>query len=180
MKKNVWAFGLVAGLISSIGFLFSAGSHDTVTLERGMLYGFASMILGFSLTFVAVKNYRDKYNSGIISFRKAFKIGMFIALIASTVYVVAWLIDYYFFIGDSFWDYYAQATRTGLESKGATEQEITASLVEIESWKEMYKNPLLAGLITYTEILPVGIFTALIAAAILQRKNPKQLQTTTI
>lgn len=177
MKKNVWTFGLIAGAISSIGFLFTAGSHDDISLERGMLYGFASMILGFSLTFVAVKNYRDKYNGGTITFGKALMMGIYIALIASSVYVAAWLIDYYFFIGDSFWDYYAQAARTGLESEGATEQAIAEQMAEIDGWKEMYKNPVVAGLITYTEILPVGIIIALITAAILKR-NTVKTQTT--
>jgi hypothetical protein len=67
-----------------------------------MLIGYASMLIAFSLVFVGIRNYRDKFNEGVISFGKAFKIGIMIVLIASTMYVVAWLIDYFFFIPDFF------------------------------------------------------------------------------
>src|ERR1017187_9822075 len=75
-----------------------------------MLIGYASMLVALSLVFVGIRNYRDKYNNGVISFGKAFKIGIMIVLIASTIYVVAWLIDYFFFIPD-FMEKYSSMAR---------------------------------------------------------------------
>ena len=63
-----------------------------------MVVGYSAMILAFSFVFVGVKNFRDKENAGVITFGKAFQIGFLIALIASSMYVITWMVDYYFFI----------------------------------------------------------------------------------
>src|SRR5215510_3625908 len=104
MKKNIIIHGLIAGAVVSILMLFTVNyiSHCEGNVDFGtsMLIGYASMLLAFSLVFVGIRNYRNKYNGGVISFGKAFKIGIIIVLIASTIYVVAWLIAYFYFIPD--------------------------------------------------------------------------------
>src|SRR5881396_3451000 len=104
MKKNITIYGLIAGIVVSILMLSTVNyiSHceGTIDYTRSLLIGYASMLISFSLVFVGIRNYRDKYNEGVISFGKAFTIGIMIVLIASTIYVVAWLIDYFFFIPD--------------------------------------------------------------------------------
>ena len=175
MKKLVLTFGLISGFISVLGFLIMMLNPNSIDFENGMIYGYTSMLLAFSLIFVAIKSFRDKHNEGVISFGKAFRIGLYICLIASTVYVVIWLIDYYFFL-DDFWGKYIEMSTNDLIAKGTPQEEIDAMVTEVEGWKELYKNPLVAGLITYTEILPVGLLISLIAAAILKRK-PKTPQT---
>src|SRR3954467_10827026 len=104
MKKNIIIYGLIAGIIVSFLMLFTVNnlSHceGNVDYNTSMLIGYASMLIAFSLVFVGIRNYRDKYNGGVITFGKAFKIGMMIVLIASTIYVLAWLIDYFFFVPD--------------------------------------------------------------------------------
>jgi len=168
MKKIVLISGLLAGLISVLGFALNV--TNVVDFSNGMLVGYASMIIGFSLIFVATVKYRDNHYGGSITFGRAFLIGLYITLIASSVYVVVWLITYYFFIPD-YLDKYTQHYLEGLQADGASLKEITAASAEMESFKEMYKNPFLNALITYTEILPVGLAVSLISAAILQRKR---------
>ncbi len=107
MKKIILVCGLIAGLIvTSVMLVSMTMCGQDIDYENGMIYGLGSMILAFSLIFVGIKNYRDKYNNGIVSFGKAFKIGLYISLIASTMYVITWAIDYHFFIPD-FMDKYA-------------------------------------------------------------------------
>ena len=170
MKKIVIVNGLIAGLITGGMFLITMGLyHKDGKFDGGMWVGYASMLLAFSLIFVAIIRYRDKYNNGIISFGKAFKIGFYITLIASTIYVVTWLVDYYVFIPD-FADKYATAILDKLKSSGASAAKIANQTKEMDSFKEMYKNPLLVILFTYLEILPVGLLLTLIASLILKRK----------
>src|SRR5215210_8859754 len=100
MQKNILVYGLIAGLLVSIFMLSSVNylSHceGNVDYDTSMLIGYASMLISFSLVFVGIRNYRDKYNGGVISFGKAFKIGIIIVLIASTMYVITWLIYYFY------------------------------------------------------------------------------------
>jgi hypothetical protein len=170
MKKIVIVHGLIAGVIVATMFVITLGLyHKNGNFEGGMLVGYASMLLAFSLIFVAIIRYRDKYNNGVISFGKGFTIGLYITLIASTTYVVTWLVDYYVFIPD-FADKYAAAMIDKLKSSGASIAEIAKQTKEMDSFKELYKNPVMVILFTYIEILPVGLLVSLIAALILKRK----------
>jgi hypothetical protein len=168
MKKNVIVFGLISGLIVSVlmiigmAWCYESGNHS-------MILGYASMLLAFSLIFVAVKNYRDKYNNGVISFGKAFKIGLYISFIASTMYVLAWLIDYYLFMPD-FMDKYVAHEIQKTQSSGASAADIAAKVKEISYMKRMYSSFIWVVLFTYMEILPVGLIVSVIAALILKRK----------
>lgn len=176
MKKNTIVYGLTAGIIVSILMLSTVNyiSHCEGSVDYGtsMLIGYASMLIAFSLVFVGIRNYRDKYNEGIISFGKAFKIGIIIVLIASTVYVAAWLIDFYFFIPD-FMDKYSAHMLEDLKNSGASQTEINKQSEEMANFTMMYKNPFFNAMMTYAEILPVGLVVTLISSAILKRKTAK-------
>jgi hypothetical protein len=171
MKKNVITFGLISGLIISVFMAVSVGiCIRTGKFEGSMVIGYAAMIVAFSFVFIGIKNYRDKYNNGLITFGKAFKTGFYIALIASTMYVIVWVISYYCFFPD-FMDRYCESVINGLKEKGVSEDAINKQMTEMSTYKEMYKNPLFVILLTYAEILPLGIIITLISALILKKKN---------
>lgn len=170
MKKIVIICGSIAGLIVSAMLAITVTmSHKSGNLEGGMLLGYATMVIAFSLIFVGIKNYRDKHSNGVISFGKAFKTGLFITLIASTIYVIVWLVSYYFFIPD-FGEKYAAHMLGQLKAGGASEVEIAEQTKKMARFNEMYKNPLFNALITYMEIIPVGLLISLISSFILKRK----------
>jgi hypothetical protein len=171
MKKLVFVYGIIAGLIVTAMMAFSTGYFCTKgDFEGGMIYGYASMILAFSMIFVGIRSYRNNHNEGIISFGKAFKIGLYISLISSTIYVVGWLINYYFFIPD-FMDKYAAAMIAKAKASGMDAAELAKQTAQMAQMKEWYKNPLFIILMTYVEILPVALLISLIAALILKRKQ---------
>jgi Protein of unknown function (DUF4199) len=169
MTKSILLYGSIGGFVSLLGF-FIMGCTGNMW---GMVAGFASMILAFSLIFVAVKNYRDKQNGGVVSFGKALQIGLLITLVTSTVYVVIWLIDYAYFNPD-FLEKYNAITLEGMKKAGASAAEISAKAAEMKEFGEKYDSNIFyrAG-VTYTEIVPVGIIMSLISALVLKRK-PKQ------
>ena len=168
MKKIILVNGLIGGIIVSAVMATAVASGYSGA--GGMIIGYASMLIAFSLIFVGIKNYRDKYNDGFISFGKAFKIGILITLIASTLYVATWLIEYFFFIPD-FGDKYAAEMVDKLKASGASQLELDKKAKEMADFASMYKNPFFNALITYTEILPVGLIVTIISALILKKKK---------
>jgi len=170
MKRNIIVCGLIAGLILTAMMIGStAYCYKNENFEGNMVFGYTVMILAFSLIFVGIKNFRDKYNQGLISFGKAFKIGAYITLVASTMYVIVWLFEYYLFIPD-FMDVYAAHVINQAKSAGSTVAEISAKTEEMATYKEMYKNPLFVIFLTYTEVLPIGLIVSAISALILKKQ----------
>jgi hypothetical protein len=92
-----------------------------------------------------------------------------IVLIASTIYVVAWLIDFYFFIPD-FAEKYSVQMLDKLKASGASQIEIDKETKEMANFARMYKNPFFNAMMTYAEILPVGLIVTFISSLILRRK----------
>jgi amino acid transporter len=173
MKKNNLVFGLIAGAIVSVIMAIGiATTYKSMDFDKGMVIGYASMLIAFSFVFVGIKNYRDKYNGGVISFGKAFKTGLWITLIASTVYVAVWMIEYPLFFPD-FMDKYSEHMMEKIKTSGASVSEIEKQTAEMAYWGEMYKNPFFVILFTYFEILPVGLLVTIISALILKRKEKK-------
>ncbi|MDB5088516.1 MAG: hypothetical protein JWR09_2510 [Mucilaginibacter sp.] len=173
MEKIIWVCGVIAGVISvTWGVAGEALVSDSLSLSTRMIFGYATMILGFSLIFVAIKNYRDNHNSGQITFGKALGIGLLITLIASTVYVVVWMIDFKYFVPDYGEKYQAQAIAE-MKASGASAAEIKKQGAEMAATFAKYKTSFtFRAMFTYLEIAPVGIVISLIAALIL-KKNAK-------
>lgn len=174
MKKVVLVFGLISGIISSA--LMSAGmlyySSKEGCGENGMIIGYASMLLAFSLIFVAIKTFRDKHSNGVVSFGNAFLIGLYISLITSTMYVCSWAVLYKTTMPD-FMDKYVASAIEKSKTSGKDEKTIAVEISELETAAKNYQNPVYFAGYTYMEILPVGILVSLICAVILKRKEKK-------
>lgn len=168
MQRIILVYGLMSGLIVSAIMAISMltfADHGT----GSMIVGYLSMLIAFAQIFVAVKTYREKHQNGTISFGKAFLIGLFIALIASTLYLITWAFVYHNYMPDFMDKYTAQMLEQ--EKATATPAQLQAKVKEMNEFKEQYKNPFFFALMTYAEILPVGLIVSLITALILKRKK---------
>ena len=166
MKKIVWIFGLIIGAILVANMVAMVQMiYSNVNPKGNDIIGYATLVLIFSLIFFGVRNYRNKQAGGQLTFGKAFKVGALIAFTAATVYVVVWLVYYYLFVPD-FIDVY-----TACVLRQCSPSDLPVKTQELESFKEMYKNPLFVILITYTEVLPIGLVVALVSGLILKKKT---------
>ena len=169
MKRNILIFGLVLGAILCVNMVYMVNlCYNNPDFKPYDILGYTAMVVIFSLIFFGIRNYRNKQNGGVISFGKAFKTGFLIALVGSTMYVVVWIFYYYLFVPD-FLDKYIPHVLKEAANKG--DAALAAKTSEMENFKEMYKNPLFVILITYSEVLPVGLIVALVSSLILKKKN---------
>lgn len=180
MKRTVLVFGLIAGLVVSVFMgtgMAIMGCHENPDYGvLSMVMGYAGMLIAFSFIFVGIKSYRDKHLGGTITFGKGFTVGILIALIASTLYVITWAVEYNLFFPD-FMDQYSEHMMSSLDTTGKTAAEIVEMkeqmIKDVAQMKTDYNNPVFFTLWTYAEIVPVGLLVTLISAAILRRK-PQQ------
>ena len=172
MKRIILVYGIISGLIvgSIMAFTIPLTHDENFNMETSMVLGYASMLLAFSMIFIGIKSFRDKEQGGIINFGKAFKVGFFICLISSTIYVIVWMVMYYNFMPDFMEKYQDMELQKARES-GATEAEMQKKIEQMEFYSNLYKTPIGVIFMTYFEILPLGTIISLIAAAILKRKQ---------
>jgi hypothetical protein len=175
MKRTVILYGLIAGAVVSLfmstTMIITANDDKINTGASSMVIGYLGMLIAFTFIFVAIKSYRDKQNNGIISFGKAFLMGLYISLIASTLYVVTWAIVYQNFLPNYMDKYCAVMIEEAKTSLSGTA--LQDKIDEINTAKEMYATPWGFTLFTYAEILPVGMMVSLISALVLKRKSLK-------
>ena len=170
MRSNVLIYGSIIGIILCINMVLMVNViYNNPNVKANDIVGYAAMVVMFSLIFFGVRNYRNKQLNGFITFGKAFKTGVLIALVGSTIYVLVWLFYYYLFVPD-FIDAY---TKRVLNTCSASDLE--SKTKEMANFKEMYKNPLFVILITYSEVLPVGVIVALVSALLLKKKMKAEI-----
>ncbi|MGB0176141.1 MAG: DUF4199 domain-containing protein [Owenweeksia sp.] len=166
MKRNILIFGLVTGAILSINMIIVVNMlYDNPDFASNEFLGYATMVVILSLIYFGIRNYRNKQLDGFISFGKAFKAGFLIALVASTMYVVTWLFYYYLFVPD-----FMEVYSTHVLEQCTSPDELASRKEEMEMFSEMYENPLFVVLLTYSEVLPVGLIVTLLSSLILKRK----------
>lgn len=171
MKSTILKFGsigaLIMGALILITFLFHSGEPD---FTWGQVIGYTTMIISLSTVFLGIKSYRDVHQAGLISFGKAFQVGILISLFACAVYVIIWMIYMSTDAGTEMMDKYLEYAVENIRNSGASETEIQSQIDELNKGMDMYANPMVRIGMTFLEIFPVGLLITLISAFILKRK----------
>jgi len=167
MKKLIFIYGIIGGLIAGCWGTFGAHIMPKDTSISTLIWlGYTSMIVGFAFIFVALKNYRDNFGDGYISFAKSLQIGLLITLVASTLYVTIWLVGEHLMY-PHFIEKYSAQLKLQMQAGGKSATEISNKMDELAR----YNNPLYKIFKTYGEIVPAGVVISLIAALILGLKR---------
>lgn len=174
MKRIILTYGIIGGVIVSamMWLTLGSGKHD---FDNGEMIGYTTMVIALSTIFFGVKSYRDKYLGGSITFGKAFLIGLYITLVASTMYMASWMVMSATTEQDFMQQYY-EHMKAKMESAGTAPAEMEAQLKELREFGDLYKDPLVKIGFTYMEILPVGLLISLICAAMLRRGTPEPVR----
>lgn len=171
MKKTIITFGLISGAVSSALMLMTVPFHDRIGFDTaGYVVGYTGMVLSFLLIFFGIRSYRDNVGGGMITFGKAFLIGLGITAISCVCYVITWEALYFTILHD-FTDKYAAYVMAKTKASGASDAVIAQKAKELADFKTMYENPLINIAFTFIEPLPVGLLITLISAAVLKKKQ---------
>lgn len=138
-------------------------------MKNGQWVGYGSMIVALAFVYVGIKIYRDVHSNGIITFKKAFIIGILISLVAAIIYAISWEIAHKT-VATGFMDLMTQNYMDELRSSGATDEALQNAKIEMDGFVEMYKNPVVRFLLTVMEILPVGLVVTIGSAVMLMKK----------
>lgn len=169
MKKVVLRYGLISGAIAAAlmvctaMYFSSSGSYD-----NGAYFGYAGILLSMLFVYFGVRSYREQHG-GILSFGKGFQVGLLIAIISCVCYVLAWMVVYETLMPD-FMDKYIEQSLAQMRESGAYDAEIEKASVEMQHYKEMYKNPVYRFGLTFLEPFPVGFLVSLLSAFILRKR----------
>jgi hypothetical protein len=170
MKKIVWTFGLIAGVIMSVLMVVNVRFAERIGFDLATITGYTAIVAAFLLVFFGVRSYRDKQAGRAVSFGRAFLIGMLINVVASAFYVATWQ-AVRSRIAPDFIEKYSAYMLEKERAKGATPQELEAKRAQIQKNMELYKNPLINVAFTFLEPFPVGVVVALVSAGILRKRR---------
>jgi uncharacterized protein DUF4199 len=170
MKRIVLIFGLISGALMALFMFATMPFLDKIGFDRGYIVGYTGMVLAFMLIFFGIRSYRENVGGGVITFGRAFAVGILIAVISSICYVIAWQILYHTLMPDFFEKFSAHVIEK-TRASGASAQAIQAKIQEMEQAKRLYSNPVLHVAFTFLEPFPVGLIITVISAAILRKKS---------
>ena len=170
MLKIGLTYGLIAGGILAVTFFGALPFHDAIGFDRGLVVGYTSMVLAFLLIFFGVRSYRDNVAGGQLGFGRALAVGLLIAFVASSCYVLTWEVFYFGTKSDYIEKYQAHMIEKARQA-GESPEAIAAKQAEMAKFAEMYRNPLINSAMTFVEPLPVALVVALVTAGVLSRRK---------
>jgi hypothetical protein len=171
MKKIVLIFGLISGAVAGglMWILMSVVGTGTVDFDKGVIWGYATMIIALSMVFFGIKSYRDGHG-GHMTFLKGLQVGILISLISAVCYAATWEI-YYPSVGDEFMQKYTAYHLDKMKAGGASDAEVDKARAEGEQFMALYKNFFVRFAMSLMEIIPVGVIVTLVSAALLRRRQ---------
>ncbi len=141
MKKNVWKYGLLSGLVLAILMGVTVPFEHHIKASYGMVVGYTIMVLSFLIVFVGVKHYRDTECGGSITFGRAFAAGALMILIACICYVAMWE-ALSATVEKNFAHDYAASMVKRAQNSGLQGAALEAKIAEAHKFEVMYSNPL--------------------------------------
>lgn len=164
MRKIIWLFGLLSGLLIGAGFFVNIG--DTATnFGSSEVLRYILMVLVFGIfLYFASRVLQLRHFNGEINFSRSFIAGFYIVLMASVVYSILWEI-YFINHGEQYVQGYLNEMKARLEESNLGQLEVESRFANQETIMASYKDSFIVRFgLTMAEIFPIGILIALAIA----------------
>ncbi len=171
MMRIILTYGLISGVVAIVGIIAQMTTsfgppHSDVWM------GYLIMLVALSAILVGVKQHRDRALGGVIRFWPALLMGLGIGAVATVAYVAVWEV-YLAATHYSFTDNYVSQILEAKRAAGVTGAAYAKTVAEMDSFRQLYGNPLMRMLSTSAELAPVAVLVAVVSAALV--RNPKFL-----
>lgn len=167
-KNTILKWGLISAAVSII---YSIINTQLVINEIGFnkaLNGLLSAAISMTILFIGIKEYRDKFNGGLITFSKGFKTGFMIVLI-STLILAVFSFIYYSYIID-----YSIIENNEMKESLKIMKEKKISEEQIKQSLDYTKKFLSINYVVIIKLIwgiIIGSIFSLIVAAIVKKEN---------
>ena len=161
--KTELKYGLIAGIGVSVYVLleYFLGFHTTYP-EIGQYSGYFSAIIPIFAILYAIKEKRNRYFNGYITFGQGFITGLIVTVISAFI-ITGFFVIYNDFINPEGLKYISSWRAEQMRLENIPEEEIVAS---IEEYNAMY-NPL----VIFSGTFVMGLLITAILAFLLRRKD---------
>lgn len=171
MRNIVLKYGVIAGLAMAVFMFVTTFLLDKIGYGHAEAIGYTCMILSYLPIFLGVRKYRDEIREGTIGFGRAAGVAILCALVANVFYVAAWLYIYYYM--PEIMEKYTTYALSQMKTSGMSQHDIDTAISNMKNLKELYKNPWINAVITYTEPLVGTIVFSMVTGLITMRKKAK-------
>ncbi len=170
MQKIVLRYGLYAMLfiVALSAFEFFV-LNDLLSSSLQEVMGYLTMLLSMVFVFLGMRQYRDKWNNGQLSFGQGLKVGILIVLIPSVAFGLFDLL-YTEVLHPGWMDEYYANYIAKLKASTPPSQ-LEAALQKVNAQKEMFSNPLLQFLLMSATVFIIGLIVTIISALTLRRRK---------
>jgi hypothetical protein len=174
MKNNALKFGIIGGLITG-GFtvIGTLTMNSDASFKNAELLGYTGILLAFSMIIIGMIKERQQ-RGGVITYGQTLAVGLKIALIASLIYVAAWMIITA--MKPEVLEGMFTMMEENLKTQGLSAEDLQDQLDQMATWRGYYANPFAKAAMTFLEIFPIGLGISLIAAIFIQRKSTPNLE----
>jgi Protein of unknown function (DUF4199) len=169
MKQVIFRHGLYATLVIVVlGVLdfFVVSKYASIAVQE--VAGYLTMLLAMIFVFMGIRQYRDRVNSGSLSFVQGLKIGILIVLIPAVFFG---LFDVLFTEvlqpgwKETYYTHYIDKLRVNTPP-----DKLAAALKKANDEKEMFANPVFQFLLMSATVFIIGLMVTIISALTLRRK----------
>ncbi|MBK8042499.1 MAG: DUF4199 domain-containing protein [Haliscomenobacter sp.] len=162
-------FGLIASMVLiALGLIGQVAGLSDPANQSGP-GGIAMNILTYGIMIaaivMAVKQHRDSDLGGLISFKRAFGLGMFVILIIGAITMV-WTFIYMSYINPDLVDQIMEVTQEKQQAQGLSDEQIEAAA----GMMGMFMKPWAMALFAFAGTLLIGLIISLIVAAIMKKE----------
>ena len=170
MQKIVLRYGcygliVIVALLLITFFLFG----DSNNIERQEVIGYVSIVTSLLFVYFAIRQWRDRYNNGVLTFGKGMAIGTLITLFPSFAFgLFSWLYMAVLEPGQNGRDFQHYVEKI---KQQAPAEKLAAALEKVNAEKEMFNNPLMQFVVMFLTVFMIGMIITVISTMILRRKR---------